>query len=704
MDLAAVTGETIPPASIDQTRWRVFASMDRDARMVAARRRRDHPVRAADRGPPLAPHRRMRTSGVWTVIALCVLDLVGCATDDAPARSATVDGGSLQAPHGSDAALEPDEVVSETPVGPGRERAVIYRFLDQGDLASADKIVGNLWPVNRYADAQLAWPLTWTENPYDEKYWRFIFHGMRPLAHLLWAYRTTGEVRYRDKLLGAMESFVGRAVDSPYLWDEHTTAYRTMMLVNIEVTLAERGDLSPALADALRAEIARHGAFLADPDHYEPGYNHGLAEAAALLLVADVYPELPSSAAWRALAVDRLATLLDEAVDPDGVEVEQSPYYHFYFLTGFWDLYRWASARGIELAPGVDGRVRSMLRYAAHIVLPDGTLPLMGASLARNVRQTRDGHYEEMAALSPELEYVLSAGARGSRPPERHILFPSSGQAILHSLPAARLRDDSHVLVDVGPYRTSHSHLDALAVHLYAAGRPQLVDPGLFSYEAGPWHDYFRGTGAHNTVVVDGGDQREGTAAAGLGRQGPGWAYQSGRHQLYDGVEHRRGVALVDTDRVLVIDELRSTTERTYEQAWHLPPAATLVVSGLDATSFFGTAAGVAIRQLAPAGVTLEQRHGALDPIDGWYSARYEERVPTHALRYRVVGRDVHFVTLLAAGKQVPLAIAASAERRGRVWVVTLCGAQDQRYRVTIRNLGAGAGEAISVDRGARCR
>jgi hypothetical protein len=645
----------------------------------------------------------MRPLRVWKLLASGSLLLGSCATEAALDPAPMADGGSRQAPVGGDAGLAADPVTGEAPIG-GRERAVIYRFLDEGNLASADKIVADLWPVNRHPDVQLGWPLTWTENPYDEKYWRFIFHGMRPLAHLLWAYRTTGDVRYRDKLLGAMASFVGRAVDSPYLWDPHTTAFRTMVLVNVEVTLGERGDLTPDLARALRAEIAGHGEFLADPAHYEAGYNHGLAEAAALLLVADVYPALPAAPAWRVLALQRIAALLDEAVDPDGVEVEQSPYYHFYFLTGFWDLYRWASLRGIELAAGVDGRVRAMLRYAAHIVLPDGSLPLMGASLARNVRQTRDGHYEEMAALSPELEYALSAGARGSRPAERHVLFPSSGQAILHSLPAPRLSDDSHVVVDVGPYRTSHSHLDALAVHLYAAGRAQLVDSGLFSYEDGPWHDHFRGTGAHNTVVVDGGDQREGTAIAGLGRQGPSWAYQSGRHQLYDGVEHRRGVVLVDTDVVLVLDELRSATEHVYEQAWHLPPAATLVVRGLDATTFFGTAVGVAIRPLLRAGVSLEQRHGALDPIDGWYSARYEERVPTHALRYRATGREVHFATLLAAGKQAPDAIEASAELRGRVWFVTLCGGQGQRYRVAIRNLAAGAGEAVSVDRGARCR
>jgi hypothetical protein len=647
----------------------------------------------------------MRAPPTWIRIAVTLALISGCADEVGPDEAVPDDVvPEISRPDGAVAAPM-DDVLADGAVAAGtdRERAVLYRFLDQGDRASADKILRDVWPVNRHPDVRLAWPLTWTEDPYGEKYWRFVFHGMRPLAHLLWAYRTTGDVRYRDKLIGAIESFVGRAVDSPVLWDEHTTAYRTMMLVNVQVSLAERGDLSARLDAALRATIAGHGAFLADPAHYEPGYNHGLAEAGALLLVAVVYPELPAAAGWRALALARIAALLDEAVDPDGVEVEQSPYYHFYFLTGFWDLYRWARARGIELAPGVDGRVRAMLRYAAHIVLPDGRIPLMGASLARDVRRTRDGHYHEMAELAPELQYALSAGTRGARPPERHILFPSSGQAILHSPPARALEDDSHVVVDVGPYRTSHSHLDALAVHVYAAGRSQLIDSGLFSYEPGPDHDYFRGTGAHNTVVVDDGDQREGTAVAGLGRQGPGWAYQSGRHQLYDGVEHRRGVVLVDTDLVLVVDHLRSAGEHRYEQAWHLPPATTLVVSGLDATSFFGTEPGVSIRPILRGGVTLGQRHGSVDPIDGWYSERYEVKVPAHALRYRVVGREAHFATLLAAGPRAMDDVQTDARVVGADWTVSLCGPRGHRYRVHIDELAA-PGEAVAVERTPWCR
>jgi hypothetical protein len=639
-------------------------------------------------------------------IAALGLALVACgaeprAPDDEVTDPASVpDGGSVPDAAGDDG----DADVASVPPTP----EVVYRFLDTGDLASADKIVAGTWPVPRYADAALPVPLTWAEDPYGEKYWRFVFYGLRPLAHVLWAYRTTGEARYRDTLLSTLSGFLSRDRQSrteiPYLWDKHTTAYRTMMLVNLRAKLDRSGDLSPAMRSALDAEIAAHGTFLADPRNFEGDYNHGLAEAAALLLVAVQFPALPQAPAWRTTALDRVASLLDAAVDEDGVEVEQSPYYHFYFLTGFWDLYRWARAAGLELLPDTDARVGAMLRYAAHIVQPDGSLPLMGASLARNVRRSTGLHYDEMAATYPPLDYVYSAGARGTPPTEVAVLFPSSGQAILHSgfRPAPDHTRETHVVFDVGPYRTSHSHLDALAVHVFAGGRPLLVDSGLFSYERSDDFDYFHGTAAHNTVVVDDRDQRVGSAIAGLTAAGPTWRYQSGRHGLYDGVTHRRAVVLLRPDLILVLDQLTSAQPHRYDQAWHLPPAATFEARGLTGVAVFGTTARLAIHQLAPDGVTLSHRTGSDDPIDGWYSEKYEIKVPATAVRYRQDGADVRYATLLAAGSYASKAftgrLAASAAR----WTATVCGPPGARFEVRI-DAPAGNGEQVTVSTSPRC-
>ncbi len=145
---------------------------------------------------------------------------------------------------------------------------------------------------------KLAWPLTWKENPYGERYWRFNFYALRPTVNLLWAYYATGDARYKDKLVAILKSYlaydtaerceysIGRDFDDP-----HGAAFRAMILVNEYGKLKRSGDLSSSLSSALRAGLGRLGRFLADPDNFQGGYNHGLTEAAALLLMPSGFPD-----------------------------------------------------------------------------------------------------------------------------------------------------------------------------------------------------------------------------------------------------------------------------------------------------------------------------------------------------------------------------------------------------------------------------
>ncbi len=411
---------------------------------------------------------------------------------------------------------------------------------------------------------------------------------------------------------------------------------------------------------------------------------------------------LADSPSWRATAIARLDGMLARVLDEDGVEVEQSPFYHFYFLTGFWDIYRWAREHGIALSPEADTRILQMLHYAAHITLPNGDIPMLGTSVARNIRKSQDTpRYAEMAELDPAFKYVLRAGKEGSPPLETRRLFPSSGQAVLRSGfgTAADFLQQTHVIFDVGPYRTSHSHLDALALQLYSAGRTLLPDSGHFTPEPGPDFDYFNSTRAHNTVLVDDRDQPKGTARAGLSTGQGGWAYQSGVHELYEGVQHRRAVLLLRGDLVLVVDDLTSATPHVYEQIWHLFPQAELRVEGLRVTALDSGSgrAMLTLHQLMPTpGLGLRWRKGSTAPLDGWYSAKFELKVPNYALRYRRKTARALYVTLLASGELAGVPLQGEAKGSTRRMETTVCLPSGAGYRVLINNL-TGPGERVTV-------
>ena len=211
--------------------------------------------------------------------------------------------------------------------------------------------------------------------------------------------------------------------------------------------------------------------------------------------------------------------------------------------------------------------------------------------------------------------------------------------------------------------------------------RVGLPDSGLFGYaqaedepvEAYYDNDYFYSTAAHNTVVVDGVNQsREGKVGQGLTIQGATWRYQSGWHQLYHDVTHRRGVLLLRQDVVLVVDELDGVGSHDFAQTWHLMPDLNLSTVGLDT---FGTDASgqrvVAIHQGLADGLSMET--SASGSLPSWYSDTYGEKSPSSAVSYTVSGSHATFLTLITTGPLAEKEVSVSGSSSKQSIVVELC-------------------------------
>ena len=586
----------------------------------------------------------------------------------------------------------------------------IYAVLSRGAISVADKLLENRWNLgSRFPIAPLPDPLTWTEDPFQDPQWRFLFYSLKPTSNLLFAYYTTGEAKYRDKLVSLLEGFAAydasRPAGPPYdrtrFDHRHAAAYRAMVLVNTLVKLERSGDISPELATSLDAAIARLGTFLAVPMNFDPEYNHGFTEAAALAGIAANFPTLPDAPNWQATALERLSSLMVNSVDGDGVELENSPFYHFYVLSLAYQIERWTRRYGIPLPESFRTAMHSMVSYATFVLQPDGSIPLAGASAELGIENLDPAVYGDLGTEFPEFEHVFTLGASGSAPAERTVLFPESGQAFLRSgfgSGPSDVAQETHIAFNVGKWRTSHSHLDVLGLDYFSAGARQLCDSGLYTYDPGPDYSYFFGTRAHNTVVVDGADQAtSGDVTAGLTASGPRWAYQSGAHGLYPGVVHRRSVLLLEKDLTLVYDTLESEAPHDYAQVWHLAGGYTAGITGLDSTGV--TTDGqpvVVIRQGLGAGLSLLPITGATAPMQGWYSESYGTKIPNYALEYHVTASTWHYATLIASGPkaQVASSITASIGANGTLTAV-VCGGLEPTL-ITVANQVA-AGEAVTV-------
>jgi hypothetical protein len=226
-------------------------------------------------------------------------------------------------------------------------------------------------------------------------------------------------------------------------------------------------------------------------------------------------------------------------------------------------------------------------------------------------------------------------------PPRR--AFAEGGYFVLGD--AFETSREVRVVADAGPLGylaiAAHGHADALAFTLNVAGEPILVDPGTFSYSAMPWRHYFRGTSAHNTVVVDGKDQSEygGSflwlehAKTIVDAFDPSaetqvlTAHHEGYRRLSDPVGHRRTWSYgTGSSRLTITDELLCAGAHEVAIHWHFAPECEVVQSG---SRVIAQRAAVRVTLSCPDGLTARLVVGSEKPPLGWESNGFDAKRPT---------------------------------------------------------------------------
>ncbi len=347
-------------------------------------------------------------------------------------------------------------------------------------------------------------------------------------------------------------------------------------------------------------ELYRHGLHLAEnlSIYFSPN-THLLGEAVALHALGTLFPNFPGSAKWQRRGAEVVLAQLDFQVQADGSHFEQSSYYHIYALDLFLLFYALAG-RPTQIRPvlksmaeylfwllgparritftGDDDGGRLFHPYGARDSFGRATLATAGALLDCPTfgGSLEDLHEQTAWWLGPQ---VLRANNSTPALPQGSRLFSDSGTAFLQT-------GDLFVQIDAGPFGfggAGHSHSDTLNVIVWLNGERVFVDPGTYTYVGDTRErDWFRGSGAHNTIRIDGLDQAipsgpfrwaskpEITLNAWKPDRDGGLIDATCR---YRGFAHRRRV-LLRPNRVLVFDEIEGSGRHRCEQIWQLGPAA----------------------------------------------------------------------------------------------------------------------------------
>jgi hypothetical protein len=440
------------------------------------------------------------------------------------------------------------------------------------------------------------------------------------------------------------------------------------------------------LLDGIRA----HAEYVRD--NLTPERNHRTLELYALLIVSLALRELDPEGKLRALAIEQLHENLLTDVREDGVHREQSTHYHCIALRSFLGARENARRFGFALPEGYDERLARACEFAMHCHRPDGGIPALSDS--------DGGGYADLLGLAADLldrddlRWAATAGRAGTPPERRCPSFPRGGYHVQRSGWGERGRafaDERYLIFDTGPIGDGgHGHYDLLNVEVAADGRPLIVDPGRYTYDEGEpnLRHWFKGTAAHNTVVIDGRDQtpyrpgkpRKGTIARGrlVERHGaPGLDVVVGEatSTVYDAV-HTRRVAFVADEYWLIEDCLAAPTAHRYDLRFHLAAEA-------DGEVTVERRGEVHVVR-APGLALVIHGAGAATIEPGWVSPAYGVKRRAPVVSVVVEGAcDATFTTAvlpLAEGAEVPSMVVRDEDEATTVEVETRSVADTVRW------------------------
>jgi hypothetical protein len=425
--------------------------------------------------------------------------------------------------------------------------------------------------------------------------------------------------------------------------------------------------------EVARQQVCWHQDYLAAfPSHGSSANNHAIAEAAGLLVGSCGFPWFDRSDRWREQASARLRLHLATNTFEDGLNRELATDYHRFVTELGLVAAVEARAAGHDLGPDLWQLLSSSLDAAAALVDCAGRPP-------------RQGDGDEGRALvldddSSPWAQLLSAGAEtvGAMP-----WWPKTPPSLFGTLLGA-LADRPHVTVarpaavptsfagaglvllrsspdetpeiwcrcDGGPHGflsiAAHAHADALSIEVRHDGVDILADPGTYCYHGEPeWRSYFRSTRAHNTIRLGGRDQStEGGpflwsdhADARLLRDdatADGERIWAAMHNGYrrlsaGGARHQRTVRLGRD--LKVSDLLASKGRHDVEMFYHLGPEVAVELDGVEALLTWSAGAEVRRARISlPSQLSWTPHRAETDPIAGWYSPMFGQRVPCTTL------------------------------------------------------------------------
>lgn len=575
------------------------------------------------------------------------------------------------------------------------------------DTSKADSI------CNHYLVGQDMGPdIDWHANPHGDPEWTYCLNRHEFLTELGRAYWYTGDEKYtiafKEILIDWIEKNpmpdldwmlnVPSEISRMYFmkqgnWRPLTIGIRLYTsFIPCFYHFLDSPEMTPHFLIRMlmsMVEHARHNRayYTRHKSYFNVSPNWGLMESNGLAHMGILFPEFKEAGDWRDTALARLEEQIRLQVLPDGMQVERASGYHLVCTFCFLQILDLALRNRVRVSDTYMKTVEKMIDFILGILKPHGYYPMLkdgdesdvfGARASyglwediNNLNMLEDGNDLRWVLKTgarlfnrPDMLYAATHGKEGSLPKIGSVAAPHAG---FYTMRTGWNHDDLYLTFTCGPLGVMdqncvHGHADALSIDVSGYGETLLIDPGRYLYE-GPERLWFKGTSAHNTVVVDGEDssvladewmfKTKANSFCRCWSSSDALDYVDGFHdgyqRLHDPVVHRRRICFVKPHFWVILDDLTARTYHTYEQYFHFAPQCRIQESeDLTVAAFYQNGAGIVVKPLLTESMRFARFHGSMNPMQGWVSYDYAVKVPAEAVRYsKRVREGVQFAALL---------------------------------------------------------
>lgn len=404
--------------------------------------------------------------------------------------------------------------------------------------------------------------------------------------------------------------------------------------------------------------------------------NHLIGEAATLTIVGIFFPEFHDAERWKLKGLEILKQQLSQQFFDSGVHKEQAINYHLFVMEYYTHVYLLCRRNNID-CDFMQQKLERMYEYILNIYQPSGHLPMFGDNSEMKAVVLTDVSIEQIDAVfatgsvlfnrsdmkklcdkfCEESLWLLTAVGyqKFQNLVESEIAVTSNAikDAGVFVMRDGWHKESRYLALDCGPLglgnKAGHGHADTLSFELWANGNKLIIDPGTYEYN-GPfeWRQYFRGTSAHNTVIVDGLDQSEAT-------NGPfGWCqlaqpqlntwYSSNEFDFFEGehdgyerlahpVRHQRKILFIKGEYWILSDILTGKGKHRFECLFHFPPGQVFLDTQDKSIVKCNGQSNIKIVPLNN-DIQAEVIEGCESPIQGWVSFDYGSKLKAPVLKY----------------------------------------------------------------------